>query len=913
LRTFLLLALASIAASAFAHSEGLTAVQLRCEHRMNPIGVDVTAPRLDWQLASDRRDESQSAYRILVADNPKILADGQGNIWDTGKVMSDNTLNIPYAGKALKAHERCYWRVMVWDASGHPSPWSEIATWTVGIQNSDWKAQWIGSDELRKDDPKMLEQKLNLPPPVLLRADFTVEKPVASAILYATALGNFDVHLNGRQVNQGFFNPGWTDYTKRAYYRAYDVTGDITSGKNAIGAVLADGWYSGYIGWGHKRDHYGKKPRFRAQLHIQFTDGSSTDILTTSDWKAATGPIRYGDFLMGESFDSRAQIADWATAKFDDSSWKSVDTGAEMEPVISWHPAQPVMPIAEFHAQSITEPKPNVYVINLGQNFAGFARLNLHNTTAGQEITLRFAERLSPDGNIYTTNLRGAIATDHYICRGDAEESWNPHFTFHGFQYVEVTGLTSKPTEDEIVGVALSSATPTVGQFTCSDPTLNQLRSNIYWTQRSNFIDIPTDCPQRDERLGWMGDAQVYCRAAMLNCDEQAFYTKWLQDVADAQSPEGQPDAGEFPMVAPLKVAGQDGGPAWADAGVIVPWSVYDVYGDKRLLERQYPSMTRFIEFNKNRSTADLLPPAKFHCFGDWLNIKDDTPHEVIYEAYFARSTYLTAKAAAVLGKDEDARKYYNLFEQIKDAFNKAYVQDDGRIKGDTQCCYVLAIAFNLLDSEHEAMAAQHLVDHIKQRGWHLSTGFIGTKDLMLALSKIHREDVAFRLLHQRTFPGWEFSIGQGATSIWERWDGWTPQKGFQDPGMNSFAHYSFGAVYQWMVENIGGIRSADDRYHRILIAPKLDPELRWATVAYDSVRGPIKTAWRIGEKDGLKFAVSVPPNTTATIVVPRANNAVWTENGKSGNNAKQKSPGEIVVEVGSGNYTFITTPPPVE
>jgi alpha-L-rhamnosidase len=350
---------------------------------------------------------------------------------------------------------------------------------------------------------------------------------------------------------------------------------------------------------------------------------------------------------------------------------------------------------------------------------------------------------------------------------------------------------------------------------------INQLHSNIYWTQRMNFIDIPTDCPQRDERLGWTGDAQVYIRTAAMNTDVHAFFTKWLQDLADAQRNDGQ-----FPMVAPLKVAESDGGPAWADAGVICPWTAYQVYGDKQLLERQYPSMVKFIEFCKNRSTPELLPPAQFHCFGDWLNIDDNTPNDVIYTAYFALSTKMTAQAAQVLGKTEDARKYNELYQGIKAAFNKAYVAADGKIKGDTQTAYVLAIAVDLVDGPMYKTAANRLVGLIEKRNWHLSTGFIGTKDLMLVLAKIGRNDVACRLLHNDTFPSWGFSIKHGATSIWERWNGWTPEQGFGDPGMNSFAHYSFGAVYQWMVENLGGIQADDVAYKKIIIKPCLDEKL---------------------------------------------------------------------------------------
>jgi alpha-L-rhamnosidase len=534
-----------------------------------------------------------------------------------------------------------------------------------------------------------------------------------------------------------------------------------------------------------------------------------------------------------------------------------------MNPLIQHHPGPPVVAIAEFKPKTITEPTPGVYVLNLAQNFAGVYRLALSNTTPGQKITLRFAERLNPDGTVYTTNLREARVTDTYTCRGGAHETYQPRFTFHGYQYVEITGLAAKPSPDVFTGVALSSDTPVAGTFECSDPMINQLHSNIYWTQRMNFIDIPTDCPQRDERLGWTGDAQVYVRTATLNTDVHAFFTKWLVDLEDGQRTDGQ-----FPMVAPVKVAGDDGGPAWADAGVICPWTIYETYGDTAVLAQHYDSMKRFIAFCEKRSTKDLLPPKTYHCFGDWLSIKADTPKDIIYTAYFARSTKLTAQAAEVLGKTDDAKKYNALFERIKAAFNNAYVKPDGRITGNTQTCYVLAVAFDLLDDEKTKLAAKYLVEDIESRDNHLSTGFIGTKDLMLALAKVGRNDVAYRLLHQETFPSWGFSIRHGATSIWERWNGWTPEEGFFDPSMNSFAHYSFGAVYQWMVENIGGIRSEAGAYKKILIAPHPGGKLTWAKVTYTSIHGPIESAWKL-DNGKLQVDVTIPANTTATIQLP--------------------------------------------
>jgi alpha-L-rhamnosidase len=469
---------------------------------------------------------------------------------------------------------------------------------------------------------------------------------------------------------------------------------------------------------------------------------------------------------------------------------------------------------------------------------------------------------------------------------------------------VEITGLEGKPDEKTLTGIALGSATPKVGSFACSNAMLNQLFSNIYWTQRMNFIDIPTDCPQRDERLGWTGDAQIYVRTATQICDVQAFYTKWLVDLADAQRADGQ-----FPMVAPLLVAGPDGGPAWADAGVVCPWTIYEVYGDTRVLAEHYDGMKRYVEFTRKRCREGLLPPEKFHCFGDWLSIGANTPKDVIYEAYFALATKLTARAATVLGKKDEAAAYNALFDQIKEAFNKAYVAADGRIQGNTQCGYVLAIAGDLLDPEKSKLAAQYLVEDIEAKGWHLSTGFIGTKDLMLALAKSGRNDVAYRLIYNDTFPSWGFSIKNGATSIWERWNGWTPDRGFGDAGMNSFAHYSFGAVYQWMIENIGGIRSDGTAFKRIIIAPQMNEGMNSAKTEYTSIQGRIATDWKV-ESGKLTLDVTIPANTIATVFVPAKNAAAVTESGKpvaqaDGVKFLHMEGNAAVYQVESGSYHF--------
>ncbi len=1037
---------------------------LRCEYRVDPMGIDVIAPRLSWTLKSDYRGQKQTAYQVLVASSQKQLNANQGSLWDSGKVQSNETIAVKYAGSALMSNMDCFWKVKVWDKDDNASQWSETAKWSMGLLNpSDWKAQWIGYDppetenripgdvqrahwvwadananngtavgdryfrrvfeipsnwqleeavcyitvddafelfvngqtvkkarnhgilqkveiksnlqagtnvfavrgtnEGSSDNPAGLlvaatiqskageileilsdgEWKSNvqevtgwksvgfddsdwsnafqfgvygsspfggpklrhLPPVRYLRHDYSVQsKPIKKASLYATALGNYELYVNNQRISQDYFSPGWMDYTKRIHYRTYDITKVLKSGNNAIGAMLGDGWYAGYVGYARERNHYGQYLRLLCQVNVEYEDGTTQVIASGPSWKASLGPILYGDFLQGEFYDARKEMPGWNGPGFDDSSWQSVAVGSnEVSPTVQAAVSEPVVVFEEVTPISVSEPVFGTYVFNMGQNFAGVVRLKVQGQ-AGQIIQLRHAERLNPDGTIYTTNLRSAAATDTYICKGDGVEIWQPYFTFHGFQYVELTGLDSTPGLDVITGLAMSSDTPTTGTFECSDAMVNKIQQNAVWTQRMNFIDVPTDCPQRDERLGWTGDAQVYINTATYHNDVQAFFIKWITDLMDAQRADGQ-----FPTVAPLKVSGDDGGPAWADAGVICPWTIYKMYGDKQIIQENYDAMKRFIDFCKNRCTAELLPPASFHCFGDWVNINDNTPNEVIYMAYFGYSTNLMAQMAEDLGKTADAAAYRQLFEQIKASFNKAYVDADGKIHGDSQCAYVLAIAYDLLDEETQKKAAKHLVRRVREKNWHLSTGFVGTKDLMLALAKIGRNDVAYRLLHNDTFPSWGFSIKNGATSIWERWDGWTPENGFQTPTMNSFAHYSFGAVCQWIFENIGGIQTDSPGFKHIVLKPQPGGKLTWAKTNFNSIRGVIRTDWKLAGSV-LDCQVTLPPNTTATFYMPAKSAAVVTESGQPADQADgvtlvNYEDGYAIYTILSGSYQF--------
>jgi alpha-L-rhamnosidase len=716
----------------------------------------------------------------------------------------------------------------------------------------------------------------------------------------------YEPHLNGRRVGDEVFSPGWTEYRKRVYYQTYDVTRMLRRGENALGFILGDGWAVGYVGLAGRENYGVPRPRLLAQLHLTYNDGTTETVVTDGSWKAAYGPILEGDMLMGETYDARQELAGWDRPGFSDSSWQPVVVHDPWPAKIEAYPGVPVRKIMELKPQKVTEPSAGVYVFDLGQNMVGWARLSVTGP-AGTKVRLRFAEMLNPDGTIYTTNLRAARATDTYILKGGGREVWEPRFTFHGFRYVEVTGYPDRPPADAITGIVVHSDMPKVGEFASSDPMVNQLQRNIEWGMRGNFLEVPTDCPQRDERLGWMGDAQVFVRTACYNMDVGAFFTKWMVDVEDAQR-----ENGAYTDVAPHIAVGA-GTAAWGDAGVIVPWTIYQMYGDRRIIERHYDSMARWIDFLEKNSTGLLRPAAGY---GDWLSIGADTPKDVLATAYFAYSTSLLAKMARAIGREEDARRYEGLFGRIRDAFNRAYVTPDGRIKGNTQTVYVLALQMDLLPPEQRAAATRHLVEDIRSRGWHLSTGFVGTAYLNPVLTDVGQTDVAYRLLNQDDFPSWGFSIKQGATTIWERWDGWTPGRGFQNPGMNSFNHYAFGAVGQWLFGTVAGIRPDPQRpaFRHIVIHPELGGGLTSARARYDSLHGPIRSEWE--QKDGrLTLNVEIPANTTATIHVPAAEGSRVEEIGGAREAAGGLRPalredGAAVFEVGSGSYQFVVTRP---
>ncbi|SDT43619.1 NPCBM-associated, NEW3 domain of alpha-galactosidase [Paenibacillaceae bacterium GAS479] len=742
--------------------------------------------------------------------------------------------------------------------------------------------------------------------PPHIRKSFSLDKPVAKARLYSSALGIYEPSINGKRVGQDLFAPGWTDYTKHIQYQSYDVKELLKSGDNAIGAIVADGWYSGHVGF-IGPNIYGDRNYLLMQLNIEYTDGSSVTIGTDGSWKWANGPIDSASILMGETYDARKELTDWDTPQYDATSWSPVQIleGKVAGKLIA-QDGPTVQKIQEIKPIAITEPAPGKYVFDLGQNMVGAVRLKVKGE-AGQVVTLRHAEVLNPDGSFYTANLRGAKATDQYTLKGGGDEVYEPRFTFHGFRYVEVTGYPGVPTKDAITGLVMHTAAPFSGKFETSNGMVNQLQSNITWGQRGNFLEVPTDTPARDERLGWTGDINVFIGAAAYNMDVAKFIgSKWMRDMRDGQSASGG-----FPDVAP-NVLTSNGNAGWGDAGVTVPYTIWQRYGDTRVIEENYDAMVKWIEYLKKNSTGLIRPSSSY---GDWLDVNDPTPGDLISTAYFAYSTRLVSEMAQAIGRQDDADKYAQLAGQIKDAFAKTYVSADGRVRGNTQTGYVLALHMDLIPEAKRQATADYLVAKIKERNWHLSTGFLGTRDLLAVLSETGYLDVAYRLLNNDTYPSWGYQIKKGATTMWERWDAIRPDGSFQDAGMNSFNHYAYGAVGDWMYQNIAGIQPdpANPGYKHIIIKPLPGGDLTSANGSYESVYGTIVSKW---EKEGsvYKQNVTVPVNTTATLYIPADSKWAVTEGSGFAHSAQGvqfvgMEDGNAVFTVGSGDYQFTVDP----
>ena len=871
------------------------------EYHTNPIGIDVVKPRLSWQLQSSNKNVIQSAYEIRVAESPSKLKRSRSLLWCSEKVNTDKSVNIIYNGPSLKSMQRAYWQVRVWDHKNKPSKWSAVSYWEMGVLNSsDWEASWI----TMKDEPKAPSSL----PSQYYRKVFSTTKKIKSARVYATSLGIYQLFINGKKVGDQQFTPGFTSYKKRIQYQTYDVT-TMLQKRNAIGAIVGDGWYRGYLGWDGLRSYYGDTLALFVQIKVDYTDGTSETITTNDSWKSSYGPILKSDIYNGETYNANLEMKGWSTPGFSDVNWKATSVLNHSKEILVASNGLPVKITEEIKPiKTITTPKGEL-VFDLGQNIVGWAKIKVQGKK-GDTITLKFAEVLDKYGNFFTKNLRAAEATDRFILSGDGVETFQPHFTFHGFRFIKVEGAT--PTSEDLTGMVIHSDMQETGTFTTSNPLINQLQSNIQWGQRDNFLDIPTDCPQRDERVGWTGDAQVFSMTAGFNYDVASFYTKWLKDLALDQQPDG-----EVPNVVPdmwdNKLGGTTG---WADAAVIIPWSVYQTYGDVRVLEQQYKSMTGWIEYMRKHAGDNFLWDQKRWHWGDWLAYNTDKPDyagsvtekDLIATAYFKYSTSLVSKIATILGKKEDAENYKVLAENVKKAFIQEYITPNGRLMSHTQTAYALALSFDLVPENLIQKSAAYFAADVKKFG-HLTTGFLGTPLLCSTLADIGRADLAFMLLNRKEFPGWLYPVTQGATTIWERWDTQKPDGTIID-GMNSFNHYAYGAIGEWLYNYVGGLSIDPENpgYKHILFNPHTGGGLTHAKVTFKSLYGAIESSWKI-KNGNFIYNIIIPPNTTGTVTLNTANVNDLLMNSKKLNlemkNRIKVSKDILELTLGSGKYQF--------
>ncbi len=870
---------------------GLSPDRLRCEYLDNPLGIDTPQPRLSWVLQSRQRAQQQTAYQILAATSEALLQADTGDLWDTGKVASDQTLHVVYAGKALASCQRCYWKVRVWDKDGKASADSRPAYWEMGLLSPQhWLGQWIG----RTTDTNSL-------PAPLLRRTFTLDGKIRQARAYICGLGYYELRLNGKKIGDHLLDPGYTRYDKRALYVTYDVTDELRRGKNVVGVILGNGWYNVQTRavWDFHNAPWRAAPKLLMQLHVEYADGRIETICTDSRWKTGAGPITFNSIYGGETYDARAEKPVWDTPDYDDSAWSM----AEVVPAPSGRlTAQMMPPIKADQAikpVKLTEPQPGVFVFDLGQNLSGFAEMRLR-APAGTRVVMKYGERLGQDGTLDRADIQQHVMrvdtnqqfqTDTYFPKGQGLETWRPRFVYHGFQYVEVTGFPGKPTLDTLRGVFVHSAIPAAGEFECSNPLLNQIWRAARWAYLSNLQGIPTDCPHR-EKNGWTGDAHLAAEQGLFNYAPAAVYAKWINDLGDEQRPSG-----ELPGIVPTSGWGYKwgNGPAWDSAFLLIPLYLYEYCGDTKVLCDHYEGMKRYVDYLTSKAKDGIVDIG----LNDWAPFKTKTPADITSTAYYYRDAQIVALAAGLMGNQADARRYADLAASIRKAFNNRFYHPDTGLYGNgSQTSLSCALYQGLVEPANKARVLNNLIAEVDKANGHIDTGILGAKYLLNALLENGRADVAYRIASQKDLPSWGWWIEQGATTLWEQWN-----------GTESRNHIMFGDISAWFYKALPGINPdpAAPGFKHFIIKPHPVGGLTYAKASYESVRGRIVSDWRI--KDGrFTLTVTIPANTTATVSLPTENVAsVW-----EGRRPAMKAEGvrefraeasRSVFEVGSGTY----------
>jgi alpha-L-rhamnosidase len=913
---FLMMTMGILGGVALAAESGIGVKELRCEYRVNPLGINEARPGLGWVLESTGRGQKQTAYQVLVAGSEENLEPNKADMWDSGKVESAESVQVVYAGKPVKSRTRCYWKVRVWDKDGKASEWSRPGWWeTAMLEPNDWAAKWINDG---KKTPVRDEDFYKEDPVPLFRKSFNVGKSVKLARLYISGLGYYESYINGKRIGDAVLDPGWTTYSKRVLYSTYDVTELLQQGQNAVGVMLGNGWYSPLPMRLFGRINLRKvltagRPRLIAQLYIEYTDGTEQTVATDEDWKVGQGPILRNNIYLGEIYDARRQIDGWAAPGFDDAKWANAGPAAEAIGPLHAEGQPPVRITKTVKPVKITEPNEGTYIFDMGQNFAGWVRLKVKGA-AGTAVNLRYGELLHKDGtlNIWTTNCchigqpwcnagpgapKVAEQSDTYILKGEGEEVYVPRFTWHAFRYVEVTGFPGKPSLDAIEGLRLNAAMDPVGTFACSNEMFNKIQENFLWTILSNVFSIQSDCPGR-ERFGYGGDIVSSSEAAMLNFDMSNFYVKAVRDLEDAcRRNGGFTETSPFVDIDDQGLGGRSGPIAWGTAHPMLVWQLYQYYGDRRILEEQYENVKKYVDLIKSRAKDHIIEV----CISDHAGIAPK-PVALTSTAFYYYNAKLCAEIAKTLGRTQDAARYDKLANVIMQAFNNKFLNpSSGVYDTGTQACQAFALYFNLAPAEQRDKVAQVLVrDIMEKNNGHLTTGIFGTKYMLDALTEVGKADVAYTIVNQRTFPGYGYMIENGATTIWESWD-----------AGGSHNHPMFGSVSEWFYRALGGINPAPDAvgFDKIIIRPQVVPDLTWAKATYRSVRGDITVNWK-RESETLILDVTIPVNAAAIVYVPTTDAAGVTESGKKPDQANGIKPLRTegkwaVFEVGAGKYSF--------
>lgn len=906
-------------------------IELFVEFDPSPDALDIPNPRFSWALPVKGRMQKQTGYRILVASTPDSLAKDKADLWDSGKVKSSQSTNIYYAGRPLVSDKDYFWKVKIGDSSGQFGPYSRIGKFSTALLNpDDWKAVWIGcgkADEIAADvdtftcnkiHPDIMRVEPDLRSP-LFRKEFSLAKPVRRARVFVCGLGLYELCLNGRKVGKRLLTPSRTDYRKTVYYDTYDITGELKEGLNALGIMLGNGFFnSPKKFWNWRMQWYGS-PRVICQTHIEYMDGAAAVLITDNSWKTAFGPITFNCVFDGEDYDARREQAGWDSAGFDDREWTAANVvpapGGKLASVMH-DPATITQTIGPV---SISRPQPDLQVYDMGQNFAGWVRLKVKGAR-GAKVKMRYAEALNNDGMIVPV---GARAEDNYILKGDDSEIYEPRFTYHGFQYVEISGFPGTPSLDSLEGCFVHNAVPRTGSFECGNELVNRIHACTVQTQRNNLhLGVPTDCPQRGERLGWGADAWISAEEAMLNFSMPRFYAKWMRDFQDQQTP-----AGLVSMIAPR--AGLEEDLVWSCAYVFIPWYQYLHYGDRRILADHYDSLVKYMNYLENQGRADIKPrpketdplfePAgqepqlKGHLqrsqWGDHLSLAEGFSGRSglplsITTAFYYRDARVMEKIAGALGKTDDAGKYARLANDIRDAFNRKFLNKAAKNYDDgSQASQAFAIDFGLTQADYEEDVFHWILNDLAKRQWHLTTGYPGTKSLIDALTAKGRPDIVWKLANQTGFPSWHDMIKDKRTTLNEYWE----------PNQGSHNHVALGAPLDaWFFTVLVGIQCDENcpGYERIVIKPYIPEDLDWAAASLNTIRGTIKFAWK-KENGKLTLTVAIPANSSARLYIPITDRAEIKESGKPAAESEgaqyiSTEKGRAIFELGSGEYNFV-------